>query len=334
MGTTARSKRVMNRNCRGPCPAVCNLIIRDESTRYSVHFPPLAAFNEGTAEILRGSISVIQRGGNIAVLSLASKSRVVPTVPSPSALRVLLKDKKHELRSFKVRCVSPWMRHFVQREMRSFKVTLVSPCPMQHERKRFGRMVVPKQFLATIDYHSRKNDNGSQRRSYSNDTRLRHYATVEALFRYQHTAVLKTVAEQEPVQEHGCLFCIQLICISLRLLGPLDGGVEEEEEECIADGNELVTKDEYSMDENFAADFEMDNLTCEDMEYFCVKGEENGSREMGDTEMEVESEKGRPPPLEPEEWDGPRNNPLGIQDMTQRSPQHHRLSGGSSADGH
>ncbi|KAA0702766.1 Zinc finger protein ZFPM2 [Triplophysa tibetana] len=86
---------------------------------------------------------------------------------------------------------------------------------------------------------------------------------------------------------------------------PLDGGVEEEEEECIADGNELTTKDEYSMDENFAADFETDNLTCEDMEYFCGKGEENGSREMGDTEMEVESEKGRPPPLEPEEWDGP-----------------------------
>lgn len=55
--------------------------------------------------------------------------------------------------------------------------------------------------------------------------------------------------------------------------GPLDGGVEEEEEECIADGNELTTKDEYSMDENFAADFETDNLTCEDMEYFCGKGQ-------------------------------------------------------------
>ncbi|XP_056619006.1 zinc finger protein ZFPM2a isoform X1 [Triplophysa dalaica] len=111
---------------------------------------------------------------------------------------------------------------------------------------------------------------------------------------------------------------------------PLDGGVEEEEEECIADGNELTTKDEYSMDENFAADFETDNLTCEDMEYFCGKGEENGSREMGDTEMEVESEKGRPPPLEPEEWDGPRELDLFNKDGERRILSRQQLPVGTT----
>ncbi|KTG04058.1 hypothetical protein cypCar_00018758, partial [Cyprinus carpio] len=87
---------------------------------------------------------------------------------------------------------------------------------------------------------------------------------------------------------------------------PLDGGLEEEEEECISDANELTAKDEFSVEENFPADFEPDNLTCEDMEYFCGKGEENGNRETGETEMETDSEKTRHPPLEPEEWDGPR----------------------------
>ncbi|ROL41398.1 Zinc finger protein ZFPM2 [Anabarilius grahami] len=55
-------------------------------------------------------------------------------------------------------------------------------------------------------------------------------------------------------------------------VGPLDGGLEEEEEECISDANELTAKEEFSVEENFPADFEPDNLTCEDMEYFCRKG--------------------------------------------------------------
>ncbi|KTF71752.1 hypothetical protein cypCar_00044695 [Cyprinus carpio] len=53
---------------------------------------------------------------------------------------------------------------------------------------------------------------------------------------------------------------------------PLDGGLEEEEEECISDANELTAKEEFSVEENFPADFEPDSLTCEDMEYFCSKG--------------------------------------------------------------
>lgn len=58
MGASAPCKHVINRNCYGLCPAVCNLIIIDESTRYSVYFPPLAAFNEGIAEIVCSCISM------------------------------------------------------------------------------------------------------------------------------------------------------------------------------------------------------------------------------------------------------------------------------------
>nr|XP_055067068.1 zinc finger protein ZFPM2a isoform X2 [Misgurnus anguillicaudatus] len=111
---------------------------------------------------------------------------------------------------------------------------------------------------------------------------------------------------------------------------PLDGGVEEEEEECVSDGNELATKEEFLVEENFAADFETDNLTCEDMDYFCGKGEENGSREMGDTEMEVESERGRPPPLEPEEWDGPRELDLFNKDGERRIHSRQQLPVGTT----
>ncbi len=40
--------------------------------------------------------------------------------------------------------------------------------------------------------------------------------------------------------------------------------------------------------------------------FFVFLGEENSNRETGETEMETDSEKTRHPPLEPEEWDGPR----------------------------
>lgn len=53
--------------------------------------------------------------------------------------------------------------------------------------------------------------------------------------------------------------------------GPLDDGLEEEEEECVSEGNELAAKEEFSAEENFTADFETENL--EDMEFFCAKGQ-------------------------------------------------------------
>ncbi|XP_035239808.1 zinc finger protein ZFPM2a [Anguilla anguilla] len=87
---------------------------------------------------------------------------------------------------------------------------------------------------------------------------------------------------------------------------PLEDGLEEEEEECVSEENELLAKDEFSVEENFSADFEPENLSCEDMEYFCNKGEEDGSRETGESDVDGQNEKSRRALLEPEDWDGPR----------------------------
>uniref|UniRef100_A0A096MDK9 Uncharacterized protein n=1 Tax=Poecilia formosa TaxID=48698 RepID=A0A096MDK9_POEFO len=90
------------------------------------------------------------------------------------------------------------------------------------------------------------------------------------------------------------------------LKGPLEDGLEEEEEECVSEENELLAKDEFSVEENFTAEFESENMNCEDMEYFCNKvGEEDGNREAGDVEMEGQGEKSRNAAAGPEEWDGP-----------------------------
>ncbi|XP_061632989.1 zinc finger protein ZFPM2a isoform X3 [Phyllopteryx taeniolatus] len=54
---------------------------------------------------------------------------------------------------------------------------------------------------------------------------------------------------------------------------PLEDGLEEEDEECVSEENELLAKDEFSAEENFPAEFDTENMSCEDMEYFCGKGE-------------------------------------------------------------
>ena len=76
------------------------------------------------------------------------------------------------------------------------------------------------------------------------------------------------------------LVCVcVLVCVCLRVYecvrvpsGPLEDGLEEEEEECVSEENELLAKDEFSVEENFPAEFETENMACEDMEYFCNKG--------------------------------------------------------------
>lgn len=66
------------------------------------------------------------------------------------------------------------------------------------------------------------------------------------------------------------LLCVWLcVCVPS---GPLEDGLEEEEEECVSEENELLAKDEFSVEENFSAEFETENMSCEDMEYFCNKG--------------------------------------------------------------
>lgn len=87
---------------------------------------------------------------------------------------------------------------------------------------------------------------------------------------------------------------------------PLDDGLEEEEEECVSEESEMVAKEDFSTDEGFNADFEPESLSCEGMEFFCNKGEEEGTREGGETDMDTTPEKVRQPQPETEDWDGPR----------------------------
>lgn len=69
-----------------------------------------------------------------------------------------------------------------------------------------------------------------------------------------------------------CTKCVTVLSPHV-FSGPLDDGLEEEEEECVSEGNELAAKEEFSAEENFTADFETENLVCEDMEFFCAKGQ-------------------------------------------------------------
>lgn len=67
------------------------------------------------------------------------------------------------------------------------------------------------------------------------------------------------------------------VCVSVHVRapsGPLEDGLEEEEEECVSEENELLAKDEFSAEENFTGEFEAENMGCEDMDYFCNKGED------------------------------------------------------------
>ncbi|XP_053736453.1 zinc finger protein ZFPM2a isoform X1 [Synchiropus splendidus] len=116
---------------------------------------------------------------------------------------------------------------------------------------------------------------------------------------------------------------------------PLEDGLEEEEEECVSEENELMAKEEFSAEENFSAEFETENMSCEDMEYYCNKaglppvpagthgnlcdqkkcaagsdersaGEDEGNREGGESEVNGQAEKTRDAAIGPDEWDGPR----------------------------
>ncbi|KAK1895953.1 Zinc finger protein ZFPM2 [Dissostichus eleginoides] len=109
---------------------------------------------------------------------------------------------------------------------------------------------------------------------------------------------LKDVMKLPNISQCVCV-CI-CVCVPS---GPLEDGLEEEEEECVSEENELLAKDEFSAEENFSAEFETENMSCEDMEYFCNKGEDDGNREAGESEMDVQGEKTRHGG--PEEWDGP-----------------------------
>ncbi|XP_032078180.1 zinc finger protein ZFPM2-like [Thamnophis elegans] len=86
---------------------------------------------------------------------------------------------------------------------------------------------------------------------------------------------------------------------------PLEDAVEDEEEECLSEENEIISKEDFPLEGNFSAEFESGNLNCEDVEYFCNKGDEEGSQEAADSDGDARSDKPGPLKLETEDWDGP-----------------------------
>ncbi|XP_046898814.1 zinc finger protein ZFPM2a [Hypomesus transpacificus] len=111
---------------------------------------------------------------------------------------------------------------------------------------------------------------------------------------------------------------------------PLEDGLEEDEEECVSEDNELMAKEEFSVEENFSAEFESENMSCEDMEYFCNKGEEDGSRETGESDMDGHNEKTRNPTIGPEDWDGPRELDAFLKDGERRIHSRQQLPVGTT----
>ncbi|XP_061676552.1 zinc finger protein ZFPM2a isoform X1 [Syngnathoides biaculeatus] len=110
---------------------------------------------------------------------------------------------------------------------------------------------------------------------------------------------------------------------------PLEDGLEEEDEECVSEENELVAKDEFSAEENFPAEFDTENMSCEDMEYFCTK-EGDGNREAGEPEVDRKSEKTRLASVGPDEWDGPRELDAFLKDSERRIHSRQQLPVGTT----
>lgn len=54
--------------------------------------------------------------------------------------------------------------------------------------------------------------------------------------------------------------------------GPLEDAIEEEEEESPSEGTDVISKGDFPLEESFSTEFGPENLSCEEVEYFCNKG--------------------------------------------------------------
>nr|XP_006133819.1 zinc finger protein ZFPM2-like [Pelodiscus sinensis] len=85
---------------------------------------------------------------------------------------------------------------------------------------------------------------------------------------------------------------------------PLEDTIEDEEE-CLSEENDIISKEEFPLEESFSAEFEPENLICEEVEYFCNKGDEEGSQETTESDGDAQSEKPGQLIVETDDWDGP-----------------------------
>ncbi|GCC30687.1 hypothetical protein chiPu_0009141 [Chiloscyllium punctatum] len=82
---------------------------------------------------------------------------------------------------------------------------------------------------------------------------------------------------------------------------PLEDTIEDDEEECLSEENDTISRGDYTLDENFSADYGSEHLSCEETEYYCSKGDEDGVRETAQSDGEKPGRSN----LEHEDWNGP-----------------------------
>nr|XP_035933762.1 zinc finger protein ZFPM2-like isoform X3 [Halichoerus grypus] len=86
---------------------------------------------------------------------------------------------------------------------------------------------------------------------------------------------------------------------------PLEDAIEEEEEECPSEETDIVSKGDFPLEESFSTEFGPENLSCEEVEYFCNKGDDEGVQETAESDGDTQSEKPGQPGVETDDWDGP-----------------------------
>uniref|UniRef100_A0A6I8PHJ7 Zinc finger protein ZFPM2 n=1 Tax=Ornithorhynchus anatinus TaxID=9258 RepID=A0A6I8PHJ7_ORNAN len=87
--------------------------------------------------------------------------------------------------------------------------------------------------------------------------------------------------------------------------GPLEDAIEDEEEEYLSEENDITSKGDFPLEESFSTEFGPENLSCEEVEYFCNKGEEEGIHEAAELDGDTLSEKPVQLGVETDDWDGP-----------------------------
>eukprot|EP00062_Callorhinchus_milii_P017068 gi/632969059/ref/XP_007900881.1/ PREDICTED: zinc finger protein ZFPM2 [Callorhinchus milii] len=110
------------------------------------------------------------------------------------------------------------------------------------------------------------------------------------------------------------------------LTGPLEDTVDDEEEECLSEENDIISRDGYTLEENFSAEYGSEHLSCEEAEYYCKKGNEDGIQETADTVGEKPGQSN----VELEDWDGPGELEVFQKSRERRVRSRQQLPGGTT----
>nr|XP_023504627.1 zinc finger protein ZFPM2 [Equus caballus] len=85
---------------------------------------------------------------------------------------------------------------------------------------------------------------------------------------------------------------------------PLEDAIEEEEE-YPSEETDIVSKGDFPLEESFSTELGPENLSCEEVEYFCNKGDDEGVQETAESDGDTQSEKPGQTGVEADDWDGP-----------------------------